>query len=137
MSLRARLADLILGPCCPVCDQRVYPRDQATHDETQHPGGADMTNENGPTVTDPTSGEPTDGGCAKHSDHWMARAVRGNRRHLGLSPQECEYRDECPSDGCDCTELCSMGPTCPGGMLAGLPGSGCWRTRPDSNGGAP
>lgn len=31
-------------------------------------------------------------------------------------------------DGCDCTELCSMGPTCPGGMLARLPGSGCWRT---------
>ena len=30
-------------------------------------------------------------------------------------------------EGCDCTELCSMGPTCPGGMLAGLPGSGCWR----------
>lgn len=32
------------------------------------------------------------------------------------------------SPGCDCTELCSMGPTCPGGMLAGLPGSGCSRT---------
>lgn len=31
-------------------------------------------------------------------------------------------------EGCDCTELCSMGPTCPGGMLAGLPGAGCWRT---------
>lgn len=29
--------------------------------------------------------------------------------------------------GCDCIELCSMGPTCPGGMLARLPGSGCWR----------
>jgi hypothetical protein len=28
-------------------------------------------------------------------------------------------------DGCDCTELCSMGPTCPGGILARLPGSGC------------
>lgn len=33
-------------------------------------------------------------------------------------------------EGCDCTELCSMGPTCPGGMLAGLDGSGCWRTNP-------
>lgn len=32
------------------------------------------------------------------------------------------------TDGCDCTELCSMGPTCPGGMLARLPGSGCWRS---------
>lgn len=34
------------------------------------------------------------------------------------------------SEGCDCTELCSMGPTCPGGMLADLPNSGCWRTSP-------
>jgi hypothetical protein len=32
------------------------------------------------------------------------------------------------TEGCDCTELCSMGPTCPGGMLAELEGSGCWRT---------
>lgn len=31
-------------------------------------------------------------------------------------------------EGCDCTELCSMGPTCPGGMLADLPDSGCWRS---------
>lgn len=30
-------------------------------------------------------------------------------------------------EGCDCTELCDMGPTCPGGMLAQLPGSGCAR----------
>lgn len=30
--------------------------------------------------------------------------------------------------GCDCTDLCEMGPTCPGGMLAGLPGSGCHRS---------
>lgn len=30
-------------------------------------------------------------------------------------------------DGCDCAELCSMGPTCPGAMLASLPGAGCWR----------
>jgi len=34
------------------------------------------------------------------------------------------------NDGCDCTELCDMGPTCPGGMLAQLPGSGCARTLP-------
>lgn len=34
-------------------------------------------------------------------------------------------------DGCDCTELCEMGPTCPGGSLAGLPGSGCYRAQPD------
>lgn len=33
-------------------------------------------------------------------------------------------------EGCDCTELCEMGPTCPGGMLARLPGSGCWRVTP-------
>ena len=32
------------------------------------------------------------------------------------------------AEGCDCAELCEMGPTCPGGMLARLPGSGCWRT---------
>lgn len=31
-------------------------------------------------------------------------------------------------EGCDCAELCAMGPTCPGGMLAGLPDAGCWRT---------
>jgi hypothetical protein len=30
-------------------------------------------------------------------------------------------------EGCDCTELCSMGPTCPGGVLAGIPGAGCTR----------
>ena len=33
--------------------------------------------------------------------------------------------------GCDCAVLCGMGPTCPGGMLARLPGSGCWRTEGD------
>lgn len=33
-------------------------------------------------------------------------------------------------EGCDCTELCAMGPTCPGGILARLPDSGCWRTAP-------
>lgn len=33
------------------------------------------------------------------------------------------------NEGCDCTELCEMGPTCPGGMLAGLTGAGCWRTK--------
>lgn len=44
----------------------------------------------------------------------------------------CGYEGtgEPPDDltGCDCDELCSMGPTCPGGMLAGLEGAGCWRT---------
>lgn len=38
------------------------------------------------------------------------------------------------SDGCDCIELCSMGPTCPGGLLAGLPGSGCWRSESADSG---
>ena len=32
------------------------------------------------------------------------------------------------SHGCDCTRLCEMGPTCPGAILADLPGSGCHRT---------
>lgn len=45
--------------------------------------------------------------------------------HTPPPPAEEDY-----GPGCDCTELCSMGPTCPGGMLAGLPGSGCWRTPP-------
>jgi hypothetical protein len=35
------------------------------------------------------------------------------------------------NEGCGCTELCAMGPTCPGGMLARLPGSGCWRSSAD------
>lgn len=39
--------------------------------------------------------------------------------------------------GCDCTELCAMGPTCPGGMTAGLPGSGCARTLEAPPGGHP
>lgn len=43
-----------------------------------------------------------------------------------MSDHEAEQVE--PRGGCDCTELCSMGPTCPGGMLAGLDGSGCWRT---------
>lgn len=42
-----------------------------------------------------------------------------------VPPEGAEVEDW---TGCDCTELCSMGPTCPGGMLAGLPDSGCWRT---------
>jgi hypothetical protein len=41
------------------------------------------------------------------------------------SPQNGSQGD---SEGCDCVELCDMGPTCPGGMLARLPGSGCWRS---------
>lgn len=43
---------------------------------------------------------------------------------------DCPIHGEEPQGGCDCTELCGMGPTCPGGSLAGLPGSGCWRTKP-------
>lgn len=31
------------------------------------------------------------------------------------------------SDGCDCTDLCNMGPTCPGAIAAGLNGAGCRR----------
>lgn len=64
---------------------------------------------------------------------------------LGLLPCPCNERSEIIAElvprpdrqGCDCTELCSMGPTCPGGMLAGLPGSGCWRTRDTAPGAAP
>jgi hypothetical protein len=36
-------------------------------------------------------------------------------------------------EGCDCAELCEMGPTCPGGGLAGLPGAGCHRTAPTTD----
>lgn len=42
-------------------------------------------------------------------------------------PVHADDDDEVYS-GCGCTTLCAMGPTCPGGMLAGLPGSGCHRT---------
>lgn len=53
---------------------------------------------NGPTVTDPATGEPIDGGCAKHSDHWLAKAVRNNRRLAGLPPQKCQHRPGCPTE---------------------------------------
>lgn len=43
-----------------------------------------------------------------------------------------EREQHAMNGGCDCTELCSMGPTCPGGMLARLPGAGCWRMRNES-----
>ena len=45
------------------------------------------------------------------------------------APEATAEDAEDEEGGCDCTELCSMGPTCPGGMLARLPGSGCWRTQ--------
>lgn len=48
-----------------------------------------------------------------------------------LDARICRAANEL-SKGCDCTELCSMGRTCPGGMLAGLPGSGCWRSDPSA-----
>lgn len=40
-------------------------------------------------------GEHIDPGCPAHSDHWLAAACRGNRRALGMEPQECEDRPEC------------------------------------------
>jgi hypothetical protein len=48
-------------------------------------------------------------------------------REAGARDALAEVERRIAASGCDCTELCSMGPTCPGGMLAGLPGSGCWR----------
>jgi len=50
-----------------------------------------------------------------------ADGIRVARRLLANEDVEVE--------GCDCTELCSMGPTCPGGYFAGLPGAGCGRVR--------
>ena len=52
---------------------------------------------------------------------------RGSLIPLDFLPPDVELLD-----GCDCTELCEMGPTCPGGMLARLPGSGCWRSSENS-----
>lgn len=37
--------------------------------------------------------------------------------------------EEVEMEGCDCTELCSMGPTCPGGYFAALT-TGCHRAIP-------
>ena len=42
-------------------------------------------------------------------------------------PEAPAATEDKADDGCDCVELCSMGPTCPGGILAGLDGAGCWR----------
>lgn len=55
---------------------------------------------------------------------------------MWLAPGFCagcdEERPRSMSElGCDCTELCGMGPTCPGGILARLPGAGCGRSRSD------
>lgn len=52
--------------------------------------------EQGPTIIDHETGEAVDGGCAKHSTHWLAKSVRANRRNLDMSPQECERRPTCP-----------------------------------------
>lgn len=50
----------------------------------------------GPTVIDVATGEPMDAGCAKHSPHWLAEAIRTNRRLAGDPPQECQHRQGCP-----------------------------------------
>lgn len=67
-------------------------------------------------------------------DFQIQRRTEANEQHrgkgyihpLGIYPTVVEQ-----DEGCDCTELCEMGPTCPGGSLAGLAGSGCWRQDPD------
>lgn len=53
--------------------------------------------------------------------------------HALLASSPAEGEDDPDPEGCDCTELCEMGPTCPGGSLARLPGSGCWRTTSGTN----
>lgn len=60
--------------------------------------------------------------------HWLRRVGPIHRWRW----RYCPGVEEDYGSGCDCTELCEMGPTCPGGMLAGLEGSGCWRTGADS-----
>ena len=57
-----------------------------------------MSERNGPTVIDHNTGEPMDAGCALHSDHWIAKAVRNNRRLAGLPPQGCQHREGCPAE---------------------------------------
>jgi hypothetical protein len=38
-SLLAWLADVVLGPRCPVgCGERVFPKDEATHVDVEHAG---------------------------------------------------------------------------------------------------
>jgi hypothetical protein len=61
---------------------------------------------------------------------WTRRWWRRRSQQAGVDVT-IAYLEALASDagGCHCTELCSMGPTCPGGMKAGLPGSGCWRTQ--------
>lgn len=51
----------------------------------------------GPTIVDHETGEPMDAGCAMHSTHWLAKAVRNNRRLLGDEPQGCQHRPGCPA----------------------------------------
>ncbi|GAB3988828.1 hypothetical protein [Nocardioides marmoraquaticus] len=43
------------------------------------------------------------------------------------TPTGAQPGEVASSPGCDCSELCEMGPTCPGGMLARLSGWGCHR----------
>lgn len=62
---------------------------------------------------------PNDMGAANVA--WQLAATLGAR---AIEDRDAHYAQVA---GCDCTTLCSMGPTCPGGMLADLPGSGCWR----------
>jgi hypothetical protein len=67
----------------------------------------------------------------------MAETLAENRVALNLAALAASNAGTDPDDGqaanedCGCTELCAMGPTCPGGMLARLPGSGCWRSSAD------
>ena len=61
-----------------------------------------------------------------HARHGRANACHVCRKHVA------EIRAaKTVAGGCGCESLCSMGPTCPGGMLAGIVGSGCWRSEDD------
>lgn len=64
-----------------------------------------------------------------HDPHPSRAGILDIREVLAWRPVRHDHTTpaETPLEGCDCTELCSMGPTCPGGMLAHVPGSGCWR----------
>lgn len=42
----------------------------------------------------------------------------------------CGDREGCDLFGCACKVICSMGPTCPGAILARLDGAGCHRVNP-------
>lgn len=64
------------------------------------------------------------------AEHWPDSGVNGHYLADLL-------RGEDYGPGCDCTSLCSMGPTCPGAILAGMPGSGCHRVRPHCSPGMP